>query len=514
MTGAESLLQTLLNGGVEVCFANPGTSEMHFVSAVDGIRGMRTILGLFEGVCTGAADGYARMAGKPAATLLHLGPGLGNGLANLHNARRAGSPLINIVGDHATYHLQYDAPLTSDIRSLAATVSAWVRTPETAAAVPSAAAQAVGAARTPPGRIATLILPADCSWDESGDPAPAPPLVKPEAVGAETVERIARILRSGEPTVLLLASPFLMEKELALAGRIARASGARLVAQRVNGRTQGGAGRVRFERLPYLVDPAVKMLAGTAHLVLVGAGEPVSFFAWQNLPSCLTPEGCRVHTLATAEQDGCGALEDLAEALDAPAEPAAVQELKRPAPPTGTITAEKVWRALTAFMPDHSIISDEGVTSSRAADEWIQGAPPHDWLSVTGGAIGQGLPVATGAAVACPDRKVFAMQADGSGMYTLQSLWTQARERLDVVTVIFANRAYKILEGELQRVGVDGIGSTARELLSLRHPDLDWVSLAKGMGVDAASVRTAGQFNRQLERAISNPGPYLIEVVL
>ncbi len=514
MTGAESLVKTLVNGGVKVCFANPGTSEMHFVSAIDTVKGMRAVLCLFEGVCTGAADGYARMSGKPAATLLHLGPGLGNGLANLHNARRANSPMINIVGDHATYHLKHDAPLTSDIQGLAKTVSAWVRTSKDAAAVPGDAAEAVAAATKPPGQIATLILPADCSWNDSDAPMAAPQVSKPESVDPETILQAAGILRKKEPTVLLMAGPFLMEQELRAAGRISRASGARIVAQRVNGRMQGGAGRVKFERLPFLVEPSLKMLEGTAHLILIGARPPVSFFAWKNLPGCLTPKGCQVHTLSTVTQNGTAALEALAEELNAPEEPADILEFNPPKPPAGELTPEKVWLSLAAFMPAHAVISDEGVTSSRAADRWILGAPPHEWLSVTGGAIGQGMPVATGAAVACPERKVFSMQADGSGMYTLQSLWTQAREKLNVITVIFANRAYKILEGELERVGAQSAGVKARELLSLNRPYLDWVYLAKGMGVDAARVTTAEQFNRQLERAIAFSGPYLIEVVM
>ena len=514
MTGAESLVQTLLNGGVEICFTNPGTSEMHVVSAMDKAAGMRTILGLFEGVCTGAADGYARMAGKPAATLLHLGPGLGNGLANLHNARRANSPMVNIVGDHATYHLKYDAPLTSDIEAIAGTVSGWVRTCKDGSAVPNDAADAIAASMKPPGSIATLILPADCAWSESAAPAPAPQKLRPAGVDPKTIDHIAQILRKGEPAVMLMAGPFLMETELWLAGRISRATGARIIGERLNGRVQRGAGRAKFSRLPYPVKPALEMLEGAAHLILVGAKPPVSFFAWPNLPNWLTPGNCMIHTLADPEQDGLQALETLAEALNAPSEPAAVHELERPALPTGKITAEKVWTAIAALMPDHSIISDEGVTSSRDADRWTSGAPAHDWLSITGGAIGQGMPVATGAAVACPDRKVFSMQADGSGMYTLQALWTQAHEKLDVITVIFANHCYKILEGELERVGVEEIGPKARDLIDLTRPELDWVKLANGMGVKAVKVDTAEKFNRQLEAAIYTPGPHLIEVEL
>ena len=514
MNGAESLVQTLINGGVDVCFTNPGTSEMHFVAASDKVDGMRNVLGLFEGICTGAADGYARMAGKPAATLLHLGPGLGNGLANLHNAKRANSPIINIVGDHATYHLQYDAPLTMDIESVAKSVSGWVRTSKDAESVPVDAADAIAAALSPPGQIATLILPADSSWNENPGPAPIPAIPQPNPVAQNTIKTIAEVLRKGEPTIILIGGVTLMENGLRVAGRISRATGARIVANRANNRIQRGAGRAVIERIPYPVPPALEMLKGTAHMILVGTKPPVSFFAWRNMPNWLTPENCEIHTLASFEEDGLCALEALADELDAPDEPAAVYEHHPPDPPTGELTSEKVWMSLVALMPENSIISDEAVTSSRDADQWVANAAPHDWLSVTGGAIGQGLPVATGAAVACPDRKVFAMEADGSGMYTLQALWTQAHEKLDVVTVLFANQSYNILHGELTRVGVDYDCPKARDLFELTSPNLNWVSLAQGMGVHATRAETAEKFNEQLEAAIHTPGPHLIEAII
>lgn len=514
MTGAETLVKTMLNGGVNVCFTNPGTSEMHFVAETQKAPDMRMILCLFEGVCTGAADGYARMAEKPASTLLHLGPGLGNGLANLHNARRAGSPMVNIIGDHATYHAKYDPPLATDIESIARSVSDWVRTSRDAADVPKDGAEAIAAAMTPPGKIATLILPSDCAWNESTAPAPVPNAPAPEPVDPKTIADIASILHRTEPTVMLIASPFLTEKGLALASRIARKAKIRVILNRANSRAQQGAGRVSFDRLPFPVEPALQMLKGTAHLILVGARPPVSFFAWRNLPNRLTPESCRIYTLATTRDDGIAALEALAETVDAPETPADVCDLHRPDLPTGKITAEKVWQAVTALMPDHAVVSDEGITSSRSVHEWIEGAPPHDWLNITGGAIGQGMPVATGAAVACPERKVFSMQADGSGMYTLQSLWTQAREHLNVVTVIFSNHSYKILEGELERIEGQGISPSAKEILQLTRPALNWSKLAEGMGVSGSRAETAEQFNQQLETAVHSPGPHLIEVLL
>ncbi|MFA5027369.1 MAG: acetolactate synthase large subunit [Candidatus Methylomirabilota bacterium] len=514
MTGAQSLLQTLVNGGVKICFANPGTSEMHFIAAADRVPGMRTVLGLFEGVCTGAADGYARMAGTPAATLLHLGPGLGNGFANLHNARRAPSPMVNIVGDHATYHLRHDPPLATDIEAIVRGLSGWVRRSRSAADVPRDAAETLAAALTPPGQVATLILPADCSWSESREPAPAPVVPAPAPVDPAAIRRVADLLRGREPVMLLLGGPLLMEDGLRLAGRIARATGARILGHRVTSRIQRGAGRVVLERLPYPVEPAIEMLRGAAHLVLAGASLPVPFFAWQGKPSWIIPDSCRVHALAAPGEDCRGALEALAEMLGAGPEVSAVAPQARPPLPGGALTAETAWRALAALMPEGAIVSDEGVSSSRAADGWTAGAPPHDWLNVTGGSIGQGLPVATGAALACPGRKVFAMESDGAGMYTLQALWTQARERLDVVTVIFANRAYQILQGEYRQAGLGEAGPKAAAMLEIGHPDLDWVKLAEGMGVPGSRAETAEAFADQLRDAIRQPGPRLIEAVL
>jgi acetolactate synthase-1/2/3 large subunit len=514
MNGAQSLLQTLVNGGVEVCFTNPGTSEMHFIAALDRVHGMRAVLGLFEGVCTGAADGYARMAGKPAATLLHLGPGLGNGFANLHNARRANTPLVNIVGDHATYHLQHDPPLATDIEAIVRGFSGWVRRSRSAADVPADAADALVAAMAPPGGVATLILPADCVWGESRAPAPAPSVPRPAPVNPERIREVADVLRQGEPTVILLAGALCTEEGLRLAGRIARATGVRLVGNRVNSRTWCGAGRVVVERLPYPIEPSLAMLRGTAHLVLVGSPTPVPFFAWPGKPNWIVPEDCRIHVLAAPTEDGLGALRSLAEDVRAAGDVSACYPDQRPPLPTGAITPEKVWRALAALMPENAVVSDEGVTSSRDAETWTVGAPPHDWLNVTGGSIGQGLPVATGAALACPGRKVFAMESDGAGMYTLQALWTQARERLDVVTVIFANRAYKILRGELAQMGIAEPGPKAAAVLDLENPTLNWVKLAEGLGVPGSRAGSCEEFSDQLRDAVRHPGPRLIEVTV
>ena len=514
MNGAESLVRTLVGGGVDVCFANPGTSEMHFVAALDRVEGMRCVLGLFEGVVTGAADGYARMSEKPAATLLHLGPGLANGLANIHNANKASSPMVNIVGDHATYHRKYDAPLTSDIEGLARPSSHWVRTSPSARSIAADGAAAIAAARQLPGQIATLILPADTAWNEGSGPAEAPPPTAPKPASPQAVAEAAQVLRSGEPCLLLVTGRALRQEGLDLAGRIAAKTGARLIAQGSNARTQRGRGRVFVERVPYVVDQAVKVLAGLKHIILVGAKMPVAFFAYPDKPSLLAPRDAQGHVLARPEEDLIGALEALAEEVGARATAAPVVDDPPPQKASGRITPEALGASLGALLPENAIVVDEAVTTGRGFFAPTRSAQPHDWLSNMGGSIGMGMPVATGAAIACPDRKVITLEGDGSAMYTLQSLWTQAREGLDVTTLLFANRSYAILKGELANVGAGNPGRKALDMLDLGSPDLDFVTLAKGMGVPGARVATMEEFNRQLAEGIAAPGPYLVEIVL
>ena len=514
LNGAQALIRTLVASGVDTCFTNPGTSEMHFVAALDAVPEMRGVLALFEGVATGAADGYARMAGRPAATLLHLGPGLGNGLANLHNARKAQVPVVNIVGDHATYHKQYDAQLESDIETVARNVSRWVRWSTAPAGVGHDAAEAVAVASGPPGQVATLILPADVSWSAGGRTAePLPP--RPAApVDADVVEAVAKALRSGEPCGLLLGGRALREDGLVPASRVANATGARLLAETFPTRIERGAGLPPVDRLAYLAEFAAGQLAGLRHLVVVDAKAPVSFFAYPDKASYLVPDGCEVHVLAEGRGDAAAALAALADAVDAPADAATRQPAQRPDRPTGELTAAAVAQAVGALLPEGAIVSDEGNTSGLFAPGLTAGAPRHDWLCLTGGAIGQGMPVATGAAVACPGRKVVNLQADGSALYTLQSLWTQAREGLDVVTIIYNNRSYAVLNMELDRVGAEAPGPRARGLLDLSHPDIDFVALSSGLGVPATRATTADQLVDQLARALVEPGPALIEAMV
>jgi acetolactate synthase-1/2/3 large subunit len=514
LNGAQALIRTLVAGGVDTCFTNPGTSEMHFVAALDTVPGMRGVLALFEGVATGAADGYARMAGKPACTLLHLGPGLGNGLANLHNARKGHVPVVNIVGDHASYHKQYDAQLESDIETVARNVSPWIRWSQKPADVGRDAAEAIAVASGPPGQVATLILPADVSWSAGGlvaEPIPARPATP---VDGDAVDAVAAALRSGEPCGLLLGGSALREDGLVAAGRLAAATGARMLAETFPTRLERGAGVPPVDRLAYLAEFAAAQLAGLRHLVVVDAKAPVSFFAYPDKASYLVPEGCEVHLLSQGGGNAAATLAALADAVDAPLDGAGRQPAERPDLPAGELTAAAVAQAVGALLPEGAIVSDEGNTSGLFAPAMTAGAPRHDWLCLTGGAIGQGMPVATGAAVACPDRQVVNLQADGSALYTLQSLWTQAREGLDVVTIVYNNRSYAVLNMELDRVGVEAPGPRARDLLDLSRPDIDFVALSEGLGVPATRATTAEELGDQLARAIAEPGPALIEAMV
>jgi acetolactate synthase-1/2/3 large subunit len=512
MNGAQALIRTLVDAGVDTCFANPGTSEMHFVAALDAVPKMRAVLGLFEGVVTGAADGYARMADRPAAALLHLGPGLGNGLANLHNARRARTPVVVVVGDHALPHKSLDAPLESDIDAMAGTVSGWVRRTERTADVGADAADAVRAALGPPGRVATLILPADVSWADGAEPASPRPAAAPREVAEEELAAAAKALRSGEPAVLLIGDRATQEPALTSAARVAAATGCRLICETFPARWSRGAGRPPVERLLYLAEGVEAQLAGVRHLVIAGARPPVSFFAYPGRPSDLVPAGCEVHRFAAPGDDLAGALAALADRVG-PADPV-LAPAARPPRPEGALTAETFAGAVAAGLPEGAVVADEANTSGLFLAAATTAAPPHDWLTLTGGSIGIGLPLATGAALACPDRPVLCLEADGSAMYTLSALWTQAREQLDVTTVVLANRAYSILNLELQRVGAGAAGPRARDLLDLSRPDLDFVALAAGMGVPAVRVDTAGELVDALARAYAEPGPHLVEAVL
>jgi len=497
---------------------NPGTSEMQFVAALDRVEGMRSVLCLFEGVCSGAADGYARMRRRPAATLLHLGPGLGNALANLHNARKARSPVVNVVGQHSTQHLRYDAPLTADIEAFARPVSGWIRTMQRSGDMAADTASVVRAACAPPGQVATLIVPADFSWSECEAPETGENEALPSArrdPQSHSIRGAASILRSGEPTGLLLGGATLLAAGLHAAGQLAAGTGVRVFADRNAARMERGVGTFAPQRIPYFPEPAEAALAGLKHLILVESLMPVSFFGYPGRRSTLAPEDCNMHVLASIEEDGTQALQALVEECGAGSVSIPLQEWARPCLPTGAaLTLENIGLALAAEMPEGCIVSDEMISAAEAILQNLVAARPFSHVPITGGSIGQGLPVAVGAAVACPDRKVIALQADGSAMYTLQSLWTMARERLDIVVVILANRRYQILEIESRRTGAAEIGPRANDMMDLTRPNLDWVKLAEAQGVEAGRAATGDEFIALFRDAVKQPGPRLIEAVI
>ena len=515
MNGAETLVTTLVDQGVDICFANPGTSEMHFLAALDNPR-MKSVLCLFEGVCTGAADGWYRMRDTPASTLLHLGPGLANGLANIHNAKRASSGMVNIVGEHSEKHLKYDPPLQSDIEGLARPLSHWVRRAGSAETLAWDTSTAIAKASEHPGQIATLILPGDVSWQDAGNAPPLPPLAKPQrkAPDAGRVEQVAKVLRSGEPVLLILANKATRGRALELAGRVKAATGCRLGSQFFNARIERGAGRVPLERIPYAVDPALKFLTGIKHLVTLETKEPVAFFSYPDKPSQLKEPGTLVHALSEADEDCELALEMLLDALGANDAAPVVQERIETPRPTGALGPLTIANALAAALPEDCILVDESLTTGRETMGYTVGARRHDLINNMGGSIGYSPPVATGCALACPDRRVVCMTGDGSAMYTIQALWTQARESLDITTIIFANNQYAILKAEYSNMGAGTPGAQAMAMIDIDRPTIDWCAMAKSMGVPAVSVSNAEDLHDAIVRSAGEPGPKLIEVKL
>ena len=510
MNGAESVVRSLHGAGVDVCFANPGTSEMQFVDALDRTGLMRCVLALFEGVATGAADGYARMANKPAVTLLHLAPGLANAAANMHNARKGRVPMVNLVGDHALRHREYDAPLSADVEGAAAPFSDWVKTAKTPETFGADAIEALGVAKSYPNRVATLIAPADVGWDAGGIIAPPPAAPLFAALNSAALDRAVSML--GEGTVILVAGRVLEDPgAVALLQGIAQKTGAHICAPTSNRRFDRGAGRAGIARVPYPINQALEALRPYRRAILIETVPPVAFFAYPDRPSHLLPEGCETMTLAGLDGDGPAAVAALADRVGA--KPFVPSAALPPAPQAGAITVDTIAAAVANALPDNAIIVDESVTGGRDLFRQTMAAPPHSWIGLTGGAIGDGIPMALGAAIACPDRPVLNLQADGSAMYTLQGLWSQAREGANVTTVIFANRTYEILKNELFAVGANP-GRSALDMLDLDRPNLDFVTLARGMGVPGQLIEDVADLQRAMAAAMEEPGPYLIEAAM
>jgi len=512
--GAEILLRSLAAGGMDTCLGNPGTSEMHFIAALDRVPGMRCVLTLFEGVATGAADGYARMADRPASTLMHLGPGLANGLCNLHNARRARVPVVNIVGEHAEHHRRHDAPLHSDIEAIARPLSDWVRTAHSVQLLAQDCADAIAAACAPPGRIATLILPADTAWTDGADVAPIPVARQtPARVPHARIEAVAQLLRSRRGAGLMIGGSGLSQRGIEAAHVIAAAAGCRVFAPMSNARMSRGWGCHPVSRVPFAVDEAIRFLDGLESVVLAGATPPVAFFAYPEKPSLLTPPGCEMQTLATPEENVQEALENLAAALEG--RPVAPKQIKlAPAPASGPLTVDALAAIVARALREDTIVIDESLSLGFTLYPAMAGAAPHEWLQMAGGATGEGLPLAVGAALAAPRRKVLCLQADGSGLYTCQALWTMAREGLDVTTVILSNRAYATLYGELAKVGAKNPGRGALDMIQLDRPAIGWPEIARGFGVPGGRADDAAGFAQALSRALSAPGPNLVEAVI
>ncbi len=515
MNGAQSLVKTLLAGGLKVCFANPGTSEMHFVAALDGHPNMRCVLCLFEGGATGAADGYFRMTGDIAATLLHLAPGFGNGFANLHTARKAGSGVLTIVGDHATHHMAYESPLKGDISALSRAIAHWTHVSPDAARVAGDGAQAMTAARSHNGQLATLVLPADTAWSAAHAPvepvlALALALIRPDLARIEAAAHTLQL-----PNAALMVDGQTLHGDLGpLAARIAKKTGARLIAPYLASRIRRGAGAVAFERLAYGVDDNAAVVKNVRHMVLVGANRPTNFFAYPDKPSLPEAPGTAVHDLCSRTMDVGYTLAALADFLGVTANDQFNRlPLSLPDLPTGPMDLALIGQALAHLLPEEAIVVDESITMARFLLPPTQQARTHDWLHTTGGAIGFGLPNAVGAAIACPNRPVFVLTGDGSAMYTLQSLWTMARENLHVITIVFANRGYQILRGELANVGVTKVGRNALRMLDVDAPLLDWVKLSEGHGVPASRVTDVDGFVAAMRAAMAKSGPHLIEVV-
>ena len=516
MNGAELIVRTAKKAGIDICFANAGTTEMPIVQALDTQPGIRAVLGLFEGVCTGAADGYGRMLERPAVALLHLGPGLANGIANLHNARRARTPLVALIGQHATWHRANDPPLAMDIEALAGTVSGWKRTNKSPADLSKDFAEAVAASMY--GQIATLIVPNDYQSEESAVTKIAAPRFQFDPVDSGRIEEAVRLLRAGKKTALLMGGRGLRKRGLQAAARIKAATGCDLLCDMFLALAERGRGLPDVPRIPYFPEPALKLLSAYEAVVLAGTGEPVTFFGYRGVPGRLLAESQRKVQLATERQNVAEALEHLAESLNAPRRPklpvGRSAKADRPRVPSGELTPEKACQTLAALQPEDAILVDEGLTTSFAYYPLTAGSPPHSYLTIAGGSIGYGMPCAVGTALACPGRRVINLQADGSAMYTVQALWTQAHEALDVTTLLCSNRSYNILRVELIRAGVASIGPSALSLIDIDRPAIDWVKLAGGLGVPAVSVNTAEALARALRKALAEPGPRLIEMVL
>jgi acetolactate synthase I/II/III large subunit len=514
VNGAELTMKTALKAGVKVCFTNFGTTEIPLARSFDTEPGIKPVLGLFEGVCTGAADGYGRMLDKPALTLLHLGPGFANGIANLHNAKRAKTPIVNVVGEHATSHIPLDAPLAMDIEALAGTLAGWHRTNQSPLELSRDMSDALEAAAF--GQIATLIIPNDYQQAEIDDTEIATAHFVFDPVDEKMISSGVRFFRKYHKVALILGGRALRQSGLQTAARIKNVTGCDLLTDNLPGYIDRSPELPEVARIPYFPEPAIKMLSQYEAAVIVGTKEPVSFFGYRGVRGKMLADDQPRIIISSKRQNPAEALNCLADALGTTksGEQPKTLHTQRPALAGGVLTAEKACQTLAAIQPEGAIIIDEGVTSVSNYYQISSHLPRHSLLTIAGGSIGYGPPCSVGAAVACPDRPVIAIQADGSAMYTIQALWTQAREKLNITTLICSNRRYNILKVEIERAGITGIGPFLKSLYELDNPSLNWVKMGEAMGVPGVAVNTAEQLAEELKAALSSKGPHLIEMEL
>lgn len=514
-TGADIMFDALYQGGARICFANPGTTELTMVSALARQTGIRSVLSLFEGVCTGAADGYFRVSGQVPLTLLHLGPGFANGIANLHNARRAGSRIINLIGDHASWHLSYDAPLTSDIESLASPVSREVIRMRSPAGITADVQSSFEATCRKEGGSATLIIPTDVI-DATVKPGSAQ-LRASTWQGANVADQIisdaAQKARNADEIIVLIGGNALDEAGIKAGAALAEKLGGRLLMEPYPAIVTLGGDLPQVERQAYFPDDVIAQM-GDATVILAGSRMPISYFGYEGWPSQLVAEE-RLVRLAGPEHDAVDALQRLAEILGAEAVSSPEHKTANSVADGGaSLTPASVIEELIEQLPDGSIISLEG---STLGGPWLRSAHRarrHRVMTNTGGAIGQGLPCAVGAALAAPDVRVVSLQSDGSAQYTFQSLWTMAREKLNVTVIIAANHRYAILQTELARADAPLDDAVIADLTLLDRPRIDWVALATGYGVEAVRATTNDELAAALRYGLSLDGPLLIQAEL
>ncbi len=513
MMGAQWMLKSAAAAGIEVCFANPGTTELPFVAAMDRATEIRPLLGLFEGVCSGAADGYYRIRRKPAMTLTHLGPGFANAIANFHNARRARSAIFNVIGEHMSWHVAADPPLASDIESLARPVSAGVWRADTPATLHNATVGALQGLQQR-GGIQTLILPMDLQEDPVQHSIAAPVAAQAAAdYDAAAVATVAADITAGRKVLLYLGADALGEAALRRLARLAALPNVELVGETFPAASEHGRGLPAIKRLVALAEKAHPYLLGFERVAVLAAEPPVAFFGARGLPSHLG-DPARMATVCGPGGRVAEALEELLARVRPAAAPASTVQRVSDTDLGESLTPESASRVVAAHLPANAIVSAEGATLGFPFNALASQAERHTTIVLTGGAIGQGLPSAFGASVAAPDRKVVALQSDGSALFTIQALWSMAREGSDVVVILASNQRYNILINEMSRNGYALTSPPVRDLLNLARPAVDWQALSTSFGVPSNRVESVSALRRAFQAALAERGPRLIEVVL